>query len=175
MPERGAGMPREGAGGGERERRLLVLSGPNLNLLGTREPGVYGSVTLEEIHRRVTARGEAFGVGVETDQVNGEGELIGRVHRALGRVGGIVLNAGAYTHTSYALRDAISAVALPVVEVHMSNTAARERFRHRSVIAAVCWGTVAGFGALSYELAVEALVRRLWPDPDGGSGSYRKP
>lgn len=145
-------------------RRVLVLSGPNLNLLGTREPEVYGVLTLEEIHRRVRARGEALGVAIDTAQSNAEGELIDRIQEARYTAAGIVFNPGAYTHTSYALRDAISAVGLPVIEVHLSNTAARERFRHRSVLAPVALGTIAGLGPIGYELALEALVRHVWPE-----------
>lgn len=153
------------------KRRILVLSGPNLNLLGVREPGIYGAVTLEEIHRRVRARGQRLGVEVETAQANGEGELIDRIHAAREGTFGIVFNPGAYTHTSYALRDAISAVALPMVEVHLSNTAARERFRHRSVLASVALGTITGLGPLGYELALEALACHLWPEGSGGRGT----
>jgi len=146
-------------------RRILVLSGPNLNLLGVREPQVYGSVTLAEIHRRVEARARRLGVSVDTRQENAEGALIEAIQKALGVYGGIVFNPGAYTHYSYALRDAVAAVSLPVVEVHLSNVAAREAFRRRSVIAPVALGTIAGLGPLGYELAVEALVDHLWGTP----------
>lgn len=138
-------------------RPILVLNGPNLNLLGTREPGVYGSTTLADIEARLRERaGEradlAFG------QSNHEGELVTWIQDA-GRDGvGVILNAGAYTHTSVALRDAISGSGATVVEVHISNVHAREAFRHRSLIAPVCRGVIAGFGPLSYELALEALL-----------------
>lgn len=140
--------------------RILVLSGPNLNLLGEREPSVYGSQSLHDIHRALEARAAALGVAVECRQHNGEGELIDALHAARQRVVGVVLNPGAYAHTSYALRDAVAAIAPPVVEVHLSNVFARESFRHRSVIAAVAWGTISGLGPQGYELALEALARR---------------
>ena len=138
-------------------RRVLVLNGPNLNLLGTREPGIYGAFTLADIETRLRERaGEraelAFG------QSNHEGELVTWIQDA-GRDGvGVILNAGAYTHTSVALRDAISGSGAIVVEVHISNVHARESFRHRSLIAPVAKGVIAGFGAVSYDLALEALL-----------------
>lgn len=142
---------------------ILVLSGPNLNLLGEREPDVYGSVGLEEIHRGLERRALNLGVVVDCQQRNGEGELIDLLHGARRTAAGVVFNPGAYAHTSYALRDAIAAIALPVVEVHISNVHARERFRHRSVIAPVAWGMIVGLGPLGYELGLEALARRLAP------------
>lgn len=145
-------------------RRVLVLSGPNLNLLGLREPAIYGSQTLADIHAQVEARAGALGLEVECRQRNGEGDLIDALHEARTAFGGIVFNPGAYAHTSYALRDAVSAIGVPVVEVHISNVHAREAFRHRSVIAPVAWGTIAGLGALGYELALEALAARLGPE-----------
>ena len=141
--------------------RILVLNGPNLQLLGTREPGVYGAQTLEEIMVAVVARGHAAGVAVEWAQSNIEGELVSRIGAAPGKFDGIVFNPGAYTHTSVALRDAIQGVALPVVEVHLSNIHARETFRATSLTAAVCVGQISGFGALGYSLALDALVARL--------------
>jgi 3-dehydroquinate dehydratase II len=141
--------------------RILVLSGPNLNLLGEREPAVYGTTTLEDIHRAVESRAQALRVAVDCRQHNGEGELIDALHGMRRRAAGVVLNPGAYAHTSYALRDAVAAIALPVVEVHLSNVFAREPFRHRSVIAPVAWGTISGLGAMGYELALEALARRV--------------
>lgn len=139
--------------------RILVINGPNLNLLGKREPGVYGSLTLEAIIEGVKAQ---FPDIVLTDyQSNVEGELINALQDADSQVDGVVFNAGGYTHTSVAIRDAISAISIPVVEVHMSNTAAREDFRHASIIAGVCVATVAGFGADSYRLAVDGLRNYL--------------
>lgn len=140
---------------------MLVLSGPNLQLLGTREPHLYGRTTLEEIHddlRRVARRRDC---DVECKQSNHEGQLVDWIGEALGEFNGILINAGAYTHTSIALRDAIKGVALPCVEVHVSNPEAREIFRRRSMIAAVCVAKVAGFGAKSYSLALTGLLDRL--------------
>lgn len=141
--------------------RILVLNGPNLNLLGGREPEVYGTATLADIMARVVEHGASIGAEVRHDQSNIEGELVDLVHEAQGWARGIVFNPGAYTHYSYALRDAITAVELPVVETHLSNVAAREEFRHTSVLAPVCIGVVAGFGAASYLLALDGLVRYL--------------
>lgn len=139
--------------------RILVLNGPNLNLLGTREPGTYGRATLADIEARLRARA---GLRCELDfrQSNHEGDLVTWIQEA-GRDGsGVILNAGAYTHNSIALRDAISGARARVVEVHLSNVHAREPFRHRSMIAPVARGVIAGFGALSYDLALEALLDR---------------
>ncbi|MTJ06275.1 MULTISPECIES: type II 3-dehydroquinate dehydratase [unclassified Anabaena] len=140
---------------------ILVLHGPNLNLLGLREPGIYGSLTLAEINRLLEA--EAVHLQVETlpVQSNHEGVLIDAIHGALGKHQGIVINAGAYTHTSVALRDAIAAVNLPTVEVHLSNIYRREDFRHHSHIAPVAIGQISGFGAQSYVLGLQALVYYL--------------
>ena len=142
--------------------RILVLHGPNLNLLGTREPQVYGHTTLADIDRDLAGIGAELGVSVECCQSNHEGVLIDRIHAALREgVAGILINPGAYTHTSIALRDAIAAVALPTVEVHLSNVHARESFRRRSHIAPVAVAQVAGFGAAGYGLALRGLVARL--------------
>ncbi|MCL6520791.1 MAG: type II 3-dehydroquinate dehydratase [Firmicutes bacterium] len=141
--------------------RILVLNGPNLNLLGRREPAVYGHETLDDIRRRLERRAAQLECTLAFEQWNGEGEMVEAVHRALDRQQGILLNPGALTHYSLALRDAITSVGLPVVEVHLSNIHAREPFRRRSVIAPVALGTVAGFGAFGYELALEALVDHL--------------
>lgn len=141
--------------------RALVLNGPNLNRLGRREPDVYGRVTLEEIERLCREHGSRHGIEVEHAQSNHEGVLIDRIHDADGTCDGIVLNAGAYTHTSVALRDAIASVDVPVVEVHLSNIHARESFRHHSFIAPVAIGQIAGFGPAGYILALDAL-RHHW-------------
>ncbi len=140
---------------------ILVLHGPNLNLLGSREPQVYGTISLAEIDRSLTARGARLGVDVECHQSNHEGALIDLLHGAIGRCSGVVFNPGAYTHTSVALRDAVAAIGLPVVEAHLSNTDAREDFRKISYVGAVCLGRVMGFGIRSYLLALEALVDHL--------------
>lgn len=141
--------------------RVLCLSGPNLQLLGSREPDVYGTETLDDIHARLALRGEELGVTVEARQSNHEGGLCDWIADARGAFDGLLLNAGAYTHTSIALHDALKAVALPCVEVHLSNPEAREPFRHVSRIAAACVGKIAGFGGESYLLGLEALARYL--------------
>ncbi len=138
--------------------RILVLNGPNLNLLGTREPSVYGTVTLADIETILNQRASQMGVKIEVRQSNHEGQLIDWIHEARGEWDKILLNAGAYTHTSIALRDAISGVGIPTIEVHLSNIHAREPFRHHSMIASVCQGQICGFGAQSYLLALDAAV-----------------
>jgi 3-dehydroquinate dehydratase-2 len=137
---------------------ILLLNGPNLNLLGQREPEIYGRVTLADIELKVKQRAAKLGVEVDFRQTNSEGELVSWVQQAKDQFNVIVLNAAAYTHTSIALRDAIAAVGIPTIEVHLSNTAAREEFRHRSLIAPVCRGQISGFGAESYILAFEAAI-----------------
>jgi 3-dehydroquinate dehydratase-2 len=139
-------------------RSILVLHGPNLNLLGTREPGIYGSQTMQDIDDRCADLGRELGVEVHSAQSNNEGTLIDLLQEAAGRDAGVVFNPGGYTHTSVALRDTVAAISIPVVEVHLSNPQAREEFRHRSLIAPVCAGSITGFGAVSYMLAIRALV-----------------
>lgn len=141
--------------------RILVIHGPNLNLLGTREPEVYGSTTLAEIDAMLHELGQELGIEVESFQSNHEGAIIDAIHGARGRCDGILINPGAFTHYALAIRDAISAVGLPVVEVHLSNIHSREPFRHRSVIAPVAVGTIAGFGSGSYLLGLRALANRI--------------
>jgi 3-dehydroquinate dehydratase-2 len=140
---------------------ILVLNGPNLNLLGTREPEVYGADTLADIVDELTALASERGYDVSAVQSNVEGELVDALHSARTTAAGVVFNPGAYTHTSIALRDAISAVELPVVETHLSNVHAREEFRHTSMLTAVCLGVVGGFGRDSYRLALDALISHL--------------
>ncbi|MFT7509799.1 MAG: 3-dehydroquinate dehydratase-2 [Sulfitobacter sp.] len=140
---------------------LLILNGPNLNLLGTRQPEIYGHETLMDVEALCADAANIHGYGVICVQSNHEGEMIDAVHAAKGAQLGIVLNAGGYTHTSIALRDAIASVELPTVEVHLSNIHAREAFRHHSHIAPVALGQIAGFGTMSYKLAIEALAAHL--------------
>ena len=141
--------------------KILVLNGPNLNLLGAREPQHYGVQTLADIEKMLTDEANARGVEVGFFQSNIEGELVDAIQKAVGVYDGILLNAAAYTHTSVALRDALAAVKLPTVEVHLSNVLSREEFRHTSLIGAVCVGSISGFGADSYRLALHGLVNRL--------------
>lgn len=137
---------------------IHVLNGPNLNLLGTREPGVYGTATLAEIDRRLAERAATRGATVECHQSNVEGELVTLIQQARLRCQAIIINPAAYTHTSVAIADALKAVALPAVEVHLSNVHAREPFRHHSFVAPVCVGTIGGFGARGYLLALDAAL-----------------
>ncbi|MEP2437792.1 MAG: type II 3-dehydroquinate dehydratase [Roseibium sp.] len=140
---------------------VLILNGPNLNLLGTRQPEVYGKTTLAEVEALCAAEAARLGLDMQFAQSNHEGALIDLIHQARGKHDGIVLNAGAYTHTSIALMDAIASVELPVVEVHLSNIHARESYRHTSYIAAVALGQICGFGAHGYVLALQALQQRV--------------
>ena len=142
-------------------RSILILHGPNLNLLGTREPDVYGTLTLAEIDRRLAEYGQTLELDVRTYQSNSEGALIDALHEARNWADGVVFNPGGYTHTSVALRDAVAAIGVPVIEVHLSNTQAREEFRHTSLIAPVCKGSIMGFGWISYKLALLALAELL--------------
>ncbi len=141
--------------------RILVLHGPNLNLLGTREPEVYGSTTLKEINEALVALGKELGVSVEARQSNVEGELVTWIQQASSQFEGLVFNPAAYTHTSIALRDAVTAVDLPMVEVHLSNIHSRESFRRRSYLASVAVGQISGFGLQSYVLGLRAIVDDL--------------
>jgi 3-dehydroquinate dehydratase-2 len=138
--------------------KILFLNGPNLNLLGTREPEVYGRLTLADIEAKVRERAAQLKVLVDFRQSNQEGELVSWIQDAKGKFEVIVINAAAYTHTSVALRDAISAVGVPTIEIHLSNIHAREEFRHKSLIAPVCRGQICGFGAKSYILGLEAAI-----------------
>ena len=143
------------------ELRILVLHGPNLNLLGLREPEIYGSVTLVQINESLKLKGEKLQVSIDCLQSNHEGQLVDAIHDAREKHRGILINAGAYTHTSVAIRDALSGVAIPTVEVHLSNIYTREDFRHHSYIAPIAIGQISGFGADSYFLGLQALVNYL--------------
>lgn len=140
--------------------RILVLNGPNLQLLGMREPGIYGTGTLSQLEEHCARVARELGIEVECRQSNHEGELVDWIGNAPGHFQGIVLNAAAYTHTSVAIRDAVAAVRLPTVEVHLSNVFSREEYRHRSYLAEVAWAVVSGMGFLSYEMALRGLAAR---------------
>lgn len=141
--------------------RILIINGANLNMLGYREPEQYGTITLKELEKELHAYSFGLGIDIETFQSNIEGEIVERIQQAREHFDGIVLNAGAYTHTSIAIRDAITTADLPVVEIHMSNIYSREEFRQKSVIAPVCIGQIAGFKADSYKLGLKGLVNYL--------------
>ena len=141
--------------------RIAVLNGPNLNLLGTREPALYGRTTLPEVEARLVEVGRELGVSVDCHQRNGEGELVDLVHSLRSKADGAIINAGAYSHTSIAIRDALTGIALPFVEVHVTNVYAREPERRHSMLAAVAVGVVVGLGSIGYELALRGLVSTL--------------
>lgn len=145
-------------------RTILVVNGPNLNLTGAREPHIYGAASLDDINAALCDAAVSLGIEIEFYQSNHEGDLIDRLHNARNCFDGIILNAGALTHYSYALRDAVAAIDIPTVEVHMSNIARREEFRHTSVLAPVCIGSIVGFGSFSYHLALAALMERFKRD-----------
>lgn len=143
--------------------KILILHGPNLNLLGTREPEIYGSMTLDDINKKMIGLGKELGAEVKCLQSNHEGVLIDALQDARAWANGVVFNPGGYTHTSVALRDTISAIQIPVIEVHLSNVYAREEYRHVSMISAVCKGKVVGFGWRSYELGLRGLIDIIKP------------
>jgi 3-dehydroquinate dehydratase-2 len=140
---------------------IFVLNGPNLNLLGTREPALYGTETLEDVRRRTEARAQRLGLRVDFRQSNAEGELVDWIQEAREKAQGIILNAGAYTHTSIAILDALTAAEKPVIELHLSNVFKRESFRHHSYVSPAAQGVICGFGPMGYELAVEAMAELL--------------
>lgn len=147
--------------------KILVLNGPNLNLLGSREPDIYGTETLGDIERRSRARADGLGLDIDFRQSNTEGELVDWIQAARNELAGIVINAGAYTHTSIAILDALLASGLPIVEVHLSNIFARETFRHHSYVSQAAAGLVCGFGGLGYDLALEAIAHLITDDQGG--------
>ena len=145
----------------QKDVRIAVLNGPNLNLLGTREPTLYGHESLADVERTLRAVGSEVGTELEFAQHNGEGEMIDTIHKLRGRVDGVVINAGAYTHTSIAIRDALAAIAVPFIEVHVTNVYAREPERRHSMLAPAAVGVVAGLGTYGYELALRGLTRTI--------------
>jgi 3-dehydroquinate dehydratase-2 len=145
----------------EEDVRIAVINGPNLNLLGVREPSIYGTETLEDVHQRLVGVGAELGATIEFAQKNGEGELVDLIHSLRGRVAGAIVNAGAYSHSSLAIRDALTGVSVPFVEVHITNIYAREPERRHSMLASAAVGVVCGLGTFGYELALRGLVARL--------------
>ena len=141
--------------------RIAVINGPNLNLLGVREPALYGTETLDDVHRRLVEVGHELGATLEFTQRNGEGELVDFIHQLRGRVAGAVVNAGAYSHSSLAIRDALSGVAIPFVEVHITNVYAREPERRHSMLASAAVGVICGLGTYGYELALRGLIAKI--------------
>ncbi|CAM3560725.1 MULTISPECIES: type II 3-dehydroquinate dehydratase [Helicobacter] len=141
--------------------KAMVIQGPNLNMLGIRDPRIYGPAKLETIHQNIKQHAEQIGLEVDFFQSNFEGEIVDKIQECLGQYDGIIINPAAYSHTSVAIRDAISAVNLPTIEVHISNIHSREDFRHKSLTAAVCAGVIAGFGPMGYHLALQGLVQIL--------------
>lgn len=141
------------------DRNILVINGPNLNLLGTREPGIYGNLTLADIEAKMRARAAELKVKLEFCQSNHEGDLVDRIGQAAGKFSCIIINPGAYTHTSIAIQDAVRAAGVPAIEVHLSNIAAREEYRHTSLVAPACIGQISGLGADSYLLALDYAAR----------------
>lgn len=139
--------------------KIVVIQGPNLNMLGIREQNIYGGMKLEQIHAQMKAFADQNGIEIEFFQSNFEGEIVDRIQECLGDADGIIINAAAYTHTSVAIRDAIAAVSLPAIEVHISNIYRREEFRHKSLIAPVCAGQISGFGPFGYHLAMVAMIQ----------------
>lgn len=139
--------------------KIVVIQGPNINLLGTREPHLYGAMSMEQIHEQMRSFASQSGVEIEFFQSNLEGEIIDRIQECMGNTHAIIINAAAYTHTSIAIRDAISAVRIPTIEVHLSNVHAREEFRHQSMLAPVCAGVISGFGPFTYHLAMVATLQ----------------
>lgn len=143
------------------KKKILVIHGPNLNLLGEREPGIYGEVSFENLNKMIMAKADELGAECEIFQSNHEGEIIDKLHEARKSFDGVAINAGAYTHYSYAIRDAIAAIKIPCIEVHISNVFARDSFRSNSVIAPVCKGSISGFGLDSYMLAITGLCNMI--------------
>ena len=142
-------------------KKILIINGPNLNLLGEREESKYGKVTLEEVKKNCESHAKSIGLEIKFEQSNIEGEIVTIIQKAKDSFDGIIINAAGYTHTSVAIRDAISSISIPVIEIHLSNIHAREEFRHKSLLAGVCLGQISGFGSHGYRLAVDAMIAHL--------------